>query len=76
MIKLNTNHWISLIFSIIGWVVGWYSIVLISAEYNNNKFPLMPTKNQWIGGLFAVFIAILSWGRYIFTIQGDEDHQG
>ena len=76
MIKLNQNHWYGLVFSIIGWVIGWYSIVLIGAEYKNKKFPITPTKNQWIGGAFAVGIAILSWFRYIYTIQGDENRQG
>lgn len=76
MIKLNKNHWIGLIFSIFGWVLGWYSIVLVNVKFTDKKFPVKPTKYQWIGGIFAVGLAILSWIRYLYTLQGDEDKQG
>ena len=76
MIKINKNHWYGLFVGIVGWLFGWYSVVLIAAKYENNIFPVKPTKFQWYGCFFAVLIGILSWFRYLFTLQGDKDQQG
>tara|TARA_B100000676_G_scaffold304496_1_gene356883 strand:- start:2572 stop:2808 length:237 start_codon:yes stop_codon:yes gene_type:complete len=75
MLNLNSNHWIALIFTIISFVSGWYSIVLINVDHKDNKFPVRPTKYQWIGCGFAVGLAILSWIRFFFTLQGEENKQ-
>ena len=76
MIELNKNHWYALFFGITGWLFGWYSLILIGVKYENNKFPVSPTKYQWYGALFAILIGIISWFRYLFTLQGDKDQQG
>ena len=78
-ISLNENHWAALAIGIIGWIFGWYSLVLITADNKipeERKFPLAPTKNQWYGIGFATLIAILSWLQRLFAIQGDEAQQG
>ena len=48
-LKLNQNHWAALVFGIFGWVLGWYSLVLVTASISNpneQKFPLKPTKRS------------------------------
>jgi amino acid permease len=77
-LKLNQNHWAALVFGIFGWVLGWYSLVLVTASISNpneQKFPLKPTTTQFYGIGFAVVIAILSWLQRLFAIQGDEEQQ-
>lgn len=77
-LKLNQNHWAGLFFGIIGWIFGWYSLVLVTASINKpdeQKFPLKPTTTQYYGIGFAVVIAILSWLQRLFAIQGDEEQQ-
>lgn len=74
MPKFNLNHWAALIFSIVGWVLGWYSIVLINVKYSNDTFPVNPTKHQWYGAGFAVGLATLSWIRYFYTLQEESEY--
>ena len=75
--QLNNNHWASLIFTIIAWIAGWYGLVLVTADYATQAiFPLHPTKDQFYGLIFSVFIAILVWLKNIYAVQGDTDEQG
>ena len=77
-LTLNQNHWAALVFGIIGWVFGWYSLVLTTASINKpeeQNFPLKPTATQYLGIAFAVAIAILSWLQRLYAIQGDEEQQ-
>jgi len=76
-IRINNNHWAGLAYGILGWILGWYSLVLTAADYQDEKtFPLSPTSTQYVGIAFAVTIAIFSWLQRIFSIQGDETEQG
>jgi len=76
MLSINKNHWYGLFFGILGWLFGWYSLVLIVTKFENDKFPVSPTKYQWYGAVFAIIIGIISWLRYLFSLQGDKDQQG
>ena len=71
-LTLNINHYMGLVFSIIGWVIGWYSLVLITAEASQNTFPKKPTNSQWYGIIFAVAIAVMGWFQRILAVQGEE----
>lgn len=74
-LKLNVNHYAGLVIAIIGWTLGWYSLVLITAEPEENTFPKKPTPSQYYGIIFAVGIAVLSWFQRILSIQGEEQEE-
>ena len=73
----NHNHWAALVFTIIAWVTGWYSLVLITANsaVGETSFPLMPTKAQYYGLGFSIGIALLVWLKNMYAIQGDREQQ-
>ena len=75
-IKLNENHWASLVFTILAWMAGWYGLVLITAKLGEeDKFPVKVTPNQYYGLGFSVGIAVLVWLKNVYAIQGDKEQQ-
>ena len=71
-LTLNINHYMGLVVALIGWLLGWYSLVLITADYKTERtFPKIPTSSQYYGIVFAVGIAVLSWFQRILSIQGE-----
>ena len=53
-IRINNNHWAGLAYGILGWILGWYSLVLTAADYQDEKtFPLSPTSTQYVGNCFC-----------------------
>lgn len=75
-LKLNINHYMGLVIALIGWVFGWWSLVLITADpITENKFPKVPTTSQYYGIIFAVGIAVLSWFQRVLSIQGEEQEE-
>ena len=81
--KTNINHWASLLFGIVGWLFGWYSLVLVTARTRSetvngvvkpreDKFPKKPTKLQYYGLIFALGLAVLSWLQRLYAVQGEE----
>jgi|TARA_R110002126_G_scaffold61680_5_gene159389 hypothetical protein len=74
-LTLNVNHYMGLVFAVVGWIIGWYSLVLITADNNDPQqkiFPKKPTNSQWYGIIFAVAIAVMGWFQRILSIQGEE----
>lgn len=75
-LKLNVNHYAGLALAIVGWILGWYSLVLITADPDTETtFPKRPTPSQYYGIIFAVGIAVLSWFQRILSIQGEEQEE-
>ena len=72
---LNVNHYMGLVFAIVGWIIGWYSLVLITAEPTETTFPKKPTNSQWYGIIFAVAIAVMGWFQRILAVQGEEQEE-
>lgn len=78
-IRIIKPHWNGLVMGIIGWVLGWYSLVLITADVNNgqgDKFFIKPTTIQNWGILAAVLMGIVTWFQRLLTVQGDTSEQG
>ena len=74
-IKIGTSQYIGLAAVLIGYMFGWYGIVLILS--NADKEPIvMPTNKQWIGLGFTFLIACLVWIQNVFVFQGDKEKQG
>ena len=73
-LELNINHYMGLAVALIGWVLGWYSLVLITAnpDIKVDSFPKKPTNSQWYGIVFAIGIAVLSWFQRVLSVQGEE----
>ena len=75
-LTLNENHWAALAFTILAWVFGWYSLVLITAKLGReDKFPVTVTENQYYGLAFSIGIGVLVWLKNVYAIQGDEEQQ-
>ena len=72
---LNVNHYMGLAFAVVGWIIGWYSLVLITAEPTETTFPKKPTNSQWYGIIFAVAIAVMGWFQRILAVQGEEQEE-
>lgn len=72
---LNVNHYMGLLFGIVGWILGWYSLVLITSEPTETTFPKKPTNSQWYGIIFAVAIAVMGWFQRILAVQGEEQEE-
>jgi hypothetical protein len=65
---MSYRVYLSLAFIVVGYLAGWYSLVLISSPLNS-RFPRAPTNTQLIGMVFACVLAGLSWASktLIFT---------
>ena len=82
--KTNINHWASLVIGIVGWILGWYSLVLVTARTKaevisgvtkpaEDKFPKKPTNLQYYGLIFAIGLAVLSWLQRLYAVQGEDE---
>ena len=72
-------HLNALFMGIIGWMFGWYSLVLTTATVGNghdNLWFITPTKLQNLGVVFAILLGVVSWLQRIASIQGDTTEQG
>jgi hypothetical protein len=73
-------HITGLIFGIIGWIVGWYGLVLITATVSNgdsyvkgsNGWLIKPKDIQNLGILFAILMGIVTWFQRMAAVQGGE----
>ena len=84
--KLMKAHITGLILGIVGWVFGWYSLVLITVSPDSNGASkedtklngwfVNPTKLQNLGIVFAVLMGIVTWFQRVVSIQGDAEDQG
>lgn len=80
MLKLINSHYLSLIIGILGWILGWYGLVLTTVDVNDTSRDKLgfvkPTKTQWYGIIFAIILGVVSWAQRILAIQGDTSEQG
>ena len=61
----NGHHINALILLLIGAVIWWYALLLMTNLEHESPWP---DKNQWIGLIIAVVIAFVSWISKCFTI--------
>lgn len=73
-------HISGLFFGIIGWIIGWYGLVLITATVKNGEnyvdgskgWLIKPKDIQNLGILFAVLMGIVTWFQRMAAVQGGE----
>jgi len=63
---------LALLFIELGYVAGWYCLVLVTSP-PSSRFPRRPTQVQLWGLVFACILAGLSWGYK--TLIFDDDKQ-
>tara|TARA_Y100000389_G_C17389946_1_gene479279 strand:- start:743 stop:958 length:216 start_codon:yes stop_codon:yes gene_type:complete len=61
----NKHRILALILLLLGAVIWWYSLVLMT---NPEHKTFLPDRNQWFGLLIALFIAAVGWISKCFTI--------
>ena len=66
---MGTPHWASLGILIIAGILTWIAMVWIVNEENQFK----PNKDQFVSLGMSIFISILWWGRYVYTVAKRED---
>jgi len=80
MLKLINSHYLSLVVGTLGWILGWYGLILTTVDVNDTTRDsigfVKPTKTQWYGIIFAIILGVVSWGQRILAIQGDTSEQG
>ena len=80
MLKLINSHYLSLVVGTLGWILGWYGLILTTVDVNDTTRDsigfIKPTKTQWYGIIFAIILGVVSWGQRILAIQGDTSEQG
>jgi len=80
MLKLINSHYLSLVVGTLGWILGWYGLILTTVDVNDTTRDsigfVKPTKTQWYGIVFAIILGVVSWGQRILAIQGDTSEQG
>ena len=60
---LGTAHWVSLVLLILAGVFTWVAMVWM---IHPSKFRV--ESKQWVSLGFSIFISILWWGRYAYTV--------
>ena len=65
--NFNNNRYIALLIMIIGGILGWYSTILMTNEFNN-EFPL-PDSNQICAVFIGIILSILYWFKQCYNIQ-------
>ena len=60
---LGTAHWVSLVLLVIAGIFTWVSMVWMihPSEFRVNN-------RQWVSLGFSIFISILWWARYAYTV--------
>lgn len=60
---LGTAHWVSLVLLVIAGICTWIAMVWM---IHPSKFRV--NQRQWVSLGFSIFIAILWWARYAYTV--------
>jgi hypothetical protein len=60
---LGYAHWVSLVLLILAGIFTWISMVWM---IHPSKFKV--NNRQWVALGFSIFISILWWGRYAYTV--------
>lgn len=60
---LGTAHWVSLFLLVIAGIFTWIAMVWM---IHPSKFRV--NQRQWVSLGFSIFIAILWWARYAYTV--------
>jgi len=63
----NRNRYLSLVIMIIGGLLGWYSIILITNKITD-KLPI-PDKTQIWGFPFGIVLSFFIWLQRCYTIK-------
>jgi len=66
---MGVSHWVSLGILIVAGILTWIAMVWIVNEENQFK----PNTDQFVSLGMSIFISILWWGRYVYTVAKRED---
>lgn len=61
---LRKNHYYALIFFVVAGILTWLGLVF---PVNPEKFEV--TNKQWVALGFSIFISVLWWARYVYSIS-------
>ncbi len=65
--NFNRNRYIALIIMIIGGILGWYSTILLTNEYEE-QLPT-PDENQIFALVFGILLSSLYWLKKCYNIK-------
>jgi hypothetical protein len=68
MLVFNRNRKIALGLMLVGWVLAWYTMLLLTNDYVPSSLPL-PDANQRLSLGIGVLITLLMWLNRCFTVQ-------
>tara|TARA_B100001142_G_C14318627_1_gene649518 strand:+ start:1515 stop:1751 length:237 start_codon:yes stop_codon:yes gene_type:complete len=65
--NFNKNRYIALVIMIISGMLGWYSTILLTNEYEE-KLPT-PDENQLFALVFGILLSFLYWFKQCYNIR-------
>ena len=68
MSVFNRNRYIALVLMIIVSFIGWYTIILLTNEFDSNNLPV-PNKDQIIGLCIGLFTTVVWWIQRCYQIK-------
>lgn len=68
MSVFNRNRYIALVLMIIVSFIGWYTIILLTNEFDSNNLPI-PNNDQLIGLCIGLFTTVVWWVQRCYQIK-------
>ena len=68
MSVFNRNRYIALVLMIIVSFIGWYTIILLTNDFDSNNLPV-PNKDQLIGLCIGLFSTVVWWIQRCYQIK-------
>lgn len=68
MSVFNRNRYIALVLMIIVSFIGWYTIILLTNDFDSNNLPV-PNNDQLIGLCIGLFSTVVWWVQRCYQIK-------
>ena len=68
MSVFNRNRYIALVLMIIVSFIGWYTIILLTNDFDSNNLPV-PNKDQLTGLCIGLFSTVVWWIQRCYQIK-------
>ena len=68
MSVFNRNRYIALVLIIIVSFIGWYTIILLTNDFDSNNLPV-PNNDQLIGLCIGLFSTVVWWVQRCYQIK-------
>ena len=68
MSVFNRNRYIALVLMIIVSFIGWYTIILLTNDFDSNNLPV-PNNDQLIGLCIGLFSTVVWWIQRCYQIK-------